>query len=425
MIESNDPSEFSPPVSVLDRAQAVSKALADAARRARFSVRARGAHRGGSFQARSGAKLMRVLTLSLFVGLVAVPDLVVTVYYGLIASDQYVSEAKFTVSSGAIPKMDGLGAITGVPSMLIVQDTQVVTSYIGSRAMVERLERAVGLREAYSATSIDWWSRFRKAKPIEKFTAYWEKMSDTSISFPSGIVTLTVRAFAPDDAKRIADAVIAQSESLLNDLNERMRNDTVLASERDMQQAAADLGKARIAMEAERNAEGLIDVGQASNALNGLIAGLQSDLLVAQQQYNAELHYVTADAPQMKVLNSRIGAMQSQLQQMKAQLTAQTELGVAAVADKALSGKMTKFAELDLEERIAEKRYEVAAASVEAARMMSERRMLYLHEVVEPALPEDAKYPRRLLNIGMTILASLLAWAATVGALHFVRNHMA
>ena len=192
-----------------------------------------------------------------------------------------------------------------------------------------------------------------------------------------------------------------------------------------MQQAAADLGKARIAMEAERNAEGLIDVGQASNALNGLIAGLQSDLLVAQQQYNAELHYVTADAPQMKVLNSRIGAMQSQLQQMKAQLTAQTELGVAAVADKALSGKMTKFAELDLEERIAEKRYEVAAASVEAARMMSERRMLYLHEVVEPALPEDAKYPRRLLNIGMTILASLLAWAATVGALHFVRNHMA
>jgi capsular polysaccharide transport system permease protein len=57
--------------------------------------------------------------------------------------------------------------------------------------------------------------------------------------------------------------------------------------------------------------------------------------------------------------------------------------------------------------------------------MMSERRMLYLHEVVAPALPEDAKYPRRLLNIGMTILGSLLAWAATVGALHFVRNHMA
>jgi hypothetical protein len=30
-----------------------------------------------------------------------------------------------------------------------------------------------------------------------------------------------------------------------------------------------------------------------------------------------------------------------------------------------------------------------------------------------------------LLNIGMTILTSLIAWAATVGAMNFVRNHMA
>jgi capsular polysaccharide transport system permease protein len=425
MTDSNEPSALSPSASALERAQAVSKALTDAARRARFSVRARGAHRGGSFQARSGAKLMRMLTIALFIALVAVPDLVVCVYYGLLASDQYVSEAKFTVSSGAIPKMDGLGAVTGVPPILIVQDTQVVTSYIGSRAMVEQLERTAGLREAYSESSIDWWSRFRKGKPIEKFTDYWERMSDTSISFPSGIVTLTVRAFNPEDAKRIADAVIAQSENLINDLNERMRKDTVLASERDLQQASQNLGKARIQMESERNAEGLIDVGQTSKVLNGLISGLQTDLLIAQQHYNSELHYVTADAPQMKVLKSRINAMQSQLEQMRAQLTSHTEQGIGATADKALSGKMTKFAELDLEERIAERRYETAAASVEAARMVGERRMLYLHEVVAPALPEDAKYPRRLLNIGMTILVSLLAWAATVGALHFVRNHMA
>jgi capsular polysaccharide transport system permease protein len=425
MTDSNDPMAFSPPVSALERAQAVSKALTDAARRARFSVRARGAYRGGSFEARAGAKLMRTVTIALFVAMVVVPDFVVTIYFGLIASDQYVSEAKFTVSSAAIPKMDGLGSVTGVPPILIVQDTQVVTSYIGSRAMVEQLEHAVGLRDAYGSKAIDWWSRFRKNKPIEKFTDYWEKMADTSIAFPSGIVTLTVRAFTPGDAKRIADAVVGQSENLINDLNERMRNDTVLASERDMEQASQDLGKARMQMEYERNAEGLIDVGQTSSALSGLISGLEGDLLKAQQEYQTELKYVTQDAPQMKVLSSRISAMQSQLQDMNAQLTSQTEQSASATADKALSGKMTKFAELDLEERIAEKRYEVSVAAVEAARMMSERRMLYLHEIVAPAQPEDAKYPKRWLSIGMTILASLIAWVATVGAMNFIRNHMA
>jgi capsular polysaccharide transport system permease protein len=425
MTDSDDPGSFSPPASALDRAQAVSKALADAARRARFSFRARQAYRGGSFEARAGARLMRIATIVLFVSIVAIPNVVVSLYYGLIASDQYVSEAKFTVSSGAIPSMDRLGSITGVPPILIVQDTQVVTSYINSRAMVEQLERLVGLRDLYGSHAIDWWSRFRKDKPIEKFTDYWEKMCDTSISFPSGIVTLTVRAFNPDDTKRIADAVVQQSETLINDLNDRMRNDTVLAAERDMQRAAQDLAQARIQMEFERNAEGLIDVGQTSNAITDLISGLEGDLLKAQQQYQTELQYVTADAPQMQVLSSRIAAMQSQLEQLKGQLTSQTDQTVSATADKALSGKMTKFAELDLNERIAEKRYELSTAAVEAARMMSERKMLYLHEIVAPALPQDPEYPKRWLDIGMTFLASLIAWGVAVGAMNFVRNHMA
>ena len=131
------------------------------------------------------------------------------------------------------------------------------------------------MRDTIGSPSIDWWARFRKDKPIEKFIDYWEKMCDTSISFPSGIVTLTVRAFSPEDAKRIADAVVKQSENLINDLNDRMRNDTVLAAERDMQQAAQDLGQARIQMEFERNTEGLIDVGQTNTALTDLISATE------------------------------------------------------------------------------------------------------------------------------------------------------
>lgn len=425
MSDLGEPTALSPPPSALERAQAVSRALSDAARRARFSTRARSAYRGGSFEARRGAQFIRIMTIALLVLLVGLPNLVALVYFGLLASDQYASEAKFTVSSGAIPKMDEMGSVTGVPPLMIFQDTQVLTNYIHSRPLVEELERKVGLRDAYASPSIDWWARFRKNKPIEKFTDYWEKMSSTKIAFPSGIVTLAVYAFSPQDAKRIADAVVAQSEDLINDLNERMWHDTVRASERDMKAAAQDLGHARMQMELERNAEGLIDVGETNKALTGLVSGLQTDLLQAQQEYDTEIRYVAADAPQMRVLKSRISAMKIQLDQMNAQLTAQGEKTVAATADKALSGKMTKFAELDLDERIAEKRYATAVAAVEAARMLSERRMLYLHEIVAPALPEQAEYPKRWLSIGMTFLGSLIAFAASIAAMAFVRNHMA
>ncbi len=423
----SDPNDVnvSPPSGALERAQAISRALTEAARRARFSTRARSAYRGDSFQSRRGAKLIRIMTIALFVLVVAIPNAVALFYFGLLASDQYVSEAKFTVSSGIIPKMDGIGSVTGVPPILIVQDTQVVTNYIASRAMVEQLDRLLGLRDIYSSPSIDWWARFRKSKPIEKFVKYWDHMSATSITLPSGIVTLTVRAFSPEDAKRIADAVVKLSEDLINDLNERMRRDTVQASERDLQQAAQQLAKARLQMEYIRNAEGLIEVGQTNKALSDLTAETEADLLKAQQEYDTQIRYVSADAPQMQVLKARITAMKSQVAQLQAQMTSQGEQDASAEADKALSGKMTKYAEADLEERIAEKRYALAAAAVETARIISERRMLYLHEVVSPALPEESTYPKRWLTIGMTFIASLICFIAGIAGMGFVRNYMA
>jgi capsular polysaccharide transport system permease protein len=416
-----DPERFT----ALERAQAVSRSLADAARRARFSSRARGAHQKTPFESRRGAKVMRYLRLFLFGLFVVVPNVVGLAYFGVLASDQFESEAMFTVSSGAVPKMDGLGSVTGLPPMAIVQDTQIVTNFIESRAMVERLEKEVGLREAYSSDSIDWWARFKKDKPIEKFTEYWEKMTKTSISFPAGIVKLTVRAFSAADAKRISDAIIAQCEALINSLNNRMRSDTVLAAERDLERAADKLKSARVQLEQTRNAEGLIDVRQQSATFYQILADLESDLRKAQADYQTQLGYVSEQAPQMRVSKSRIASLEAEIAKVNAQITETEQKSASTLAQKSLSGKMTAFADLELEQKIAEKRYDTAAAAVTSSRMLAERKMLYLHQIVPPALPQIARYPKRWINIGITFVASLTAWAVVVGLLHFVRNNMA
>jgi capsular polysaccharide transport system permease protein len=424
MTDSRQPTPFDQSFDVIERAKVASRSLSDAARRARFSSRARSALKGGGAQARPGAKLMRIVGLALFGLMVAVPNLIAVTYYGLLASDQYVSEARFTVSSAALPKMDGVGSVTGVPPILIIQDTQIVTNYIHSRAIVDELEKTVALSDAYGSSAIDWWSRFRKNKPIEKFVKYWEHMSDVSIGMPSGIVALSIRAFNPDDAKRIAAAVVKLSEKLINDINERMRHDIVAASELDLRRASDALGRARLKMEAARNEEGLLDVGQTNLAMSGLISGVEGDLLRAQQEYQTQSRYVDDTAPQMRVLKSRIASMSTQLDEMKAQVTAPNKTGLSVLAEKTLSGKMTKFDELSLDQRISEKRYAQAVAAVEAARILNERKMMYVHEIVAPSIPEDAKYPKRWLSIGMTFLASIIAWLVTFGMIAFARNHM-
>jgi len=411
----------------LERAQSVSRSLAEAARRARFSSRARGAYQKSPFESRRGAKVMRMMRTTLFVLIVAIPDVAALAYFGLLASDQYEAEAMFTVSSGAVPKMDGIGSVTGLPPMAIVQDTQIVTNYIGSRAMVERLDETVGLRDAYSSGNIDWWSRFKREKPIEKFTEFWEKMAKTSIAFPSGIVKLSVRAFSAEDAKRFSDAIVFECEKLVNGLNDRMRTDTVLASERDLQRAADKLKDARLELEKTRNAEGLVDVKQEGAALYQVLADLDSEWEKLRSDYQTQQRYLSEQAPQMRVMKSKMAALENEISKVRSQITELEEKSASSLSesDKPLSAKMRKFADLELEQKIAEKRYETAALAVTTAGMLAERKMLYLHEIVAPALPEDARYPKRLTSIGVTLLSSFLIWATVVGIVTFVRNHMA
>jgi capsular polysaccharide transport system permease protein len=409
----------------MERAEAVSRFLADAARRARFSARVRGAYKDSSFASRRGARALRIAFAILFVVMVAIPNVMGVIYYGLIASDQYVAEARFTVSGSDTPRPDGSGAVIELPMMMIMQDTLIITNFLESRTLVEQLERQVGLRALYSAPSIDRWARFDAGKSIELLVDYWTKMAEAKMGVPSGIVTLKIRAFSPEDARRIADAVIADCDMLINNLNERMREDTVRVSEQDVALAVDRLKTAWVELERARNEEGLLDVGLASKSQTDVLAGLESELLAAQKEYQIRSHYLEESAPQLRVMRRRIEALEGQVAERKAQMTAQESKGVAALAKRTLSGKMTKFASLDLEHKIAEARYQAATAALDAARQLSQRKLLYLQVIEWPATPQEPRYPRRLLYIGVIFVGSLALWGALVGIITFVRNHMA
>ena len=139
--------------SALAQARAMSQALAEAARRARFSTRSRRALSSGGFHARRGAQAMRVVGWLTFLLIVAAPTVAAAIYYGFIASDQYVTESEFTVMGGFIPAPDSISSMTGIPAAAIVQDTQIVTNYIESRAAVEKLDEALNLRESIRGTT--------------------------------------------------------------------------------------------------------------------------------------------------------------------------------------------------------------------------------------------------------------------------------
>lgn len=418
----DEPDIDRPPMSALDRARVLSQALADAARLARNSKRSRRALASGGFHARRGARSFRLAFFVSFVLMVAIPSASAAIYYAFIASDQYVAEAKFTVSGGEPPTQDTFGSFTGIPAVAIIQGTQIVMNYIHSRAAVEKLDGLVGLRSLYATENADRLARFDPSKPIEKLVRYWGGMSSVSISLPGGIVDLKVRAFTPEDATKIASAVLDISEALVNNMNERMNHDAVSNAEFELDRTSARLTKAQLALEAARNDAGLLDVVKSSEALNKLITDTRANLLLLQQQYSSELKYVSESAPQMRTLKSRIDASSSQIAELESKLTA-TKL--TSSSEPTLAVSMTKFSELDLEHQVAERLYAGAASSLEIAHFAAEHKLLYLNAFVKPVLPQEPQYPRRLLSCGAIVAGSLAIWGACCGLAMAIRNYKA
>ena len=411
------PALFSP----RQRAQLVAKALGEAARRARFSTKHRRTLTANGYRARRGERLFQIVKIASFMAIVAVPTVAAACYYAFVASDIYTSEARFTVRGGLPPKLDGIGSLTGVPSILIIQDTQIIMNYIQSRAMIEQLDKAVDLRGLYGAGTIDRLSRLKAGAKIEKFVRYWKKMVDLSVQMPAGIVVFTVKAFSPDDAMRVADAALEASESLVNRLNDQMINDTIAVSETERQRAETHLATTRANLEQARNEEGTLSAEQSAEAFNGLITQVRGDLSKMQQDYDTQRRYIGENSPTIRNLEAKIAAANAEIAKLQSNIT-QAE---GAEATKTLAGSLSKLEYMTLENQIAEKMYASSLALLEHARLASETKLMYVNTFVRPVAAQEAKYPRRLLNTALFAAAALAVWATLLGVIKIVRNKFA
>lgn len=429
-----------------ERAALVAKALGEAARRARYSTKSRRNLTTGGLRARRGERLMRLLRIGSFIVIVLVPGLIAATYICFFQSPQYAAEARFTLRGGLPPSMDTIGSLTGAPAMLIVQDTQIIMNYMHSRAMVETLDKTVGLQRLYQKPYIDKFSRLKKNLPIEKVVAYWKKHLDISIQMPAGIVIMSARAFSPEDAVTLANAAIDASDQLVNRMNDDMRVDAISLTEAMRKRAQAATVVARTNLETARNAEGMLSPEAASTSVMNLIASVQKTLIQMQEEYDSQRRYVRADAPQLKNLQYKMDAAKKQIASLQAEMTqtpapdkaspgsnmrgdndagtgtAGTETANAGEPNKAISGSMSRLNSATLEDMIADKIYAASIGALEQARVASETKLMYINTFVRPSTPEQPKYPKPATDVTIVLLALTAAWGAVVGLLTLLRG---
>lgn len=400
-----------------DTAQSISTELRKAARRALAPQPVlRG---GGGFRARKSDRYFHKFLALLFFIFFFLPVFGGAIYYGVIAADQYVTEARFAVRSGNDVSISGLSALSSFIDTGQARDGLIIADYVKSSAMVEALSTQYNLRTIFSKAQHDIIARFDSAASDHDLIEYWGDQLGISVDRNSGLITLKLRAFTPQDSLALTNSVIQQAEKMVNQLTRKSEMDALSRGETELRRKRELLQEKVSELRDARNAAGVLDVGMTARAYTDLLTDLRLEL--AKQELIIQT--TAADAPQMQPLVRRADVLRSQI--------ATNERLIAGGEDSHLSqgGNLAEIAtqmqQKEIELSISKDEYASAMASYETARLVTERQRSYLLTYVKPLLADEAIYPQRFLMwLGITAVSALLT-AVSVGITFLVRDHMA
>jgi capsular polysaccharide transport system permease protein len=360
----------------------------------------------------------RRLFNSVFLVTVLLPTLLAGGYYGLVASDVYVSESRFVVRSPQRQAQTGLGAILAGTGLTRAQDDAYsVHDYIRSRDALRELEAKLGLGRLYSADRIDLLNRFPTPfdpdSSFEGLYRHYLRHVGVEHDTVSSISVLRVRAYTAQDALAINDQLLQLSERLVNNLNLRSRQDLIQVAEREVTQAEERAKIAALALAGFRSDRQVFDPERQGNLQLSVVNRLQEELMATESQL-ATLRRLSPTNPQVSLVADRVEALRAQIAQERARLTG---------AGASLAAKAPAYDRLVLERTFADRQLASALSSLEAARSEATRKQLYLERLVAPNLPDAAIEPRRARSVFTVFVMGLVAWGIVSFVIVSVREH--
>lgn len=353
----------------------------------------------------------------LFFIVVGVPVAAAAFYFGLLASDVFISESRFVVRSPEKPAASGLGLILKSAGFANAGDEMFAANeFLKSRDALAILNGKGQIASAYGSSDISLFDRFNPLGWDGSFEAlhrYFQKKIRVEQDSSSSVTTLTVRAYSADGAYRINQQLLERTEAVVNALNERGRLDLVRYAEREVREAEAAASQAAVALAAFRNRKGVIDPERQAAAQLQMISKLQDELIGAKGQL-VQLAATVPDNPQVRLLGLRIAALTDEIDQQQENV---------AGANSSLSAVAIQYQRLLLGRELADRRLTSALNSLQEAKDEARRKQAYVERIVQPNKPDEPLEPRRARGVLATLALSLISWGVLRMLLAGVREH--
>ncbi|TGD99346.1 capsule biosynthesis protein [Methylobacterium nonmethylotrophicum] len=370
----------------------------------------------GSGQNRVLFRLIRSIAI-----FVLLPTLVVGLYLFFIAADQYVVEARFAVRGEVEPMGNApLGDYTALIQKNTSQDSHIVSDYIQSQPMLESAQKELDVVQMFTRDEADFWTRYSGDKPVEELLKYWRKHVQVHIDLVSGVITLTVQAFTPDDALAISRHVVGRAEALINTISSRAQQDMLKHSQDDLAASEERLRKAHLALRTFRNRWGIIDPAKSAEATMTTLLSLRKDKIKAENDLQVlRGSGLDEKSRSIQTIVASLTATNQQIKQLEDTLTGDG----LAVGGRQVSEAILEYEGLVVERTIAEKLNDSATTMLDRARVAANRQHVYLAIFVPPSRPELSTMPRRGQSLFVAFFACLVLWGCSSLLIAGVKDH--
>ena len=345
------------------------------------------------------------------------PTLVVFLYLALFASDIYLAEAKFAIrSQNQQQSLDMLSTFFRTNSSSL-SDSYIVQNYIQSMDMIDKVDGKLHIRDHYADRSHDIWYRLTRNATQDEMLRYWSWAVVTTFDPDTSIMTVQTKAFSPQIAQAVCQAILDASEALVNAMNDRARTDAISLAQAEVARAEARIREAHEAMRQYRERTVILDPQAVASGLYGLVNQLEGEITKTTAELAEASTYMQADSPRVVMLQNRLAVLQKQLQSEKARLASQMQ------GDKPLSALVSEFQSLTLEEEFAQKQLTSAMASLETARVQAESKSLYVESFQKPMVPDESLYPRPIVFSLVFMLAAAVLLGLVSLIVAAIREH--
>ena len=345
------------------------------------------------------------------------PSLLGIVYYGFYISKKYESETRFVIrpATSATNSEPSRGQ-NALPADKLIQDTQVVLSYIQSPAILSDLQSKVDLKDIFGRKEIDYFSRLEADETREGLLEYWSDMVEQSTQRKSGIITLTAKAYTPEDAQKLGTLIVEFAEQKVNSLNAGIWKTLRKSTTTELANAQKAMAENRLALEKLQNETGIFDRDIQAELITEVILELQTSLIDLRARQAVLSRNLAFEAAERANVRFEIATREEQLETYKSQLA-----GVAK-GQSNLSGFSKKLDIILVNKEIAEKRLRDAVRDFERIKITSELQLTYLDRFQEPTLPQASLYLERIQKALAVIGLSFLAWIFSFSILRYLRN---